>query len=125
MNKTVLVIGIIFLLVCVSFTGSTNSLSMSKSQTFTFEGNILYVGGSGEGNYTSIQDAIDDASNGDTVFVLDDSSPYQMTTWLTIEKSINLIGENRDTTVISGKVDIINGSADTEVLIVITETDWE
>ena len=28
-----------------------------------------YVGGSGGGNYSSIQDAIDDASDGDTVFV--------------------------------------------------------
>ena len=31
--------------------------------------NTLYVGGSGEGNYTKIQDAIDDASDGDIVFV--------------------------------------------------------
>ena len=32
-------------------------------------GNILYVGGNGPNNYTKIQDAIDDASNGDTIFV--------------------------------------------------------
>jgi parallel beta-helix repeat protein len=32
-------------------------------------GNWLYVGGSGPGNYTRIQDAIDDASDGDTIFV--------------------------------------------------------
>ena len=32
-------------------------------------GNTLYVGGSGEGNYTKIQDAINNASDGDTVFV--------------------------------------------------------
>ena len=32
-------------------------------------GNWLYVGGSGPGNYTRIQDAIDNASDGDTVFV--------------------------------------------------------
>jgi hypothetical protein len=36
----------------------------------------LYVGGTGEGNYSRIQDAIDDAVDGDTVFVYDDSSPY-------------------------------------------------
>ena len=30
----------------------------------------LYVGGSGPGNYTSIQDAIDNASDGDTIIVL-------------------------------------------------------
>jgi len=33
-----------------------------------FYNNILYVGGSGEGNYSSIQDAIDNASDGDTIF---------------------------------------------------------
>jgi hypothetical protein len=41
---------------------------IEKSQT-TSKGNWLYVGGSGPGNYTKIQDAIDNASNGDTVFV--------------------------------------------------------
>jgi len=30
---------------------------------------ILYVGGNGPNNYTKIQDAIDDARDGDTVFV--------------------------------------------------------
>ncbi|RLF42667.1 MAG: hypothetical protein DRN17_07450, partial [Thermoplasmata archaeon] len=40
------------------------------------DGNTLYVGGSGEGNYSSIQDAVDNASNGDTIYVYDDSSPY-------------------------------------------------
>ena len=30
-------------------------------------GNWLYVGGSGPGNYTRIQDAIDDANIGDTI----------------------------------------------------------
>ena len=33
-------------------------------------GNWLYVGGSGPGNYTRIQDAINASSDGDTVFVL-------------------------------------------------------
>ena len=36
----------------------------------------LYVGGSGLGNYTSIQDAINDSVDGDTVFVYDEGSPY-------------------------------------------------
>lgn len=63
-------------------------------------GSILYVGGSGPGNYTSIQDAIDDASNGDTVFVFDDLSPYREN--LVIDKSIILIGENRSSTILDG-----------------------
>jgi hypothetical protein len=43
----------------------------------TSRGGWLYVGGSGPGNYTTIQQAINDASNGDTVYVYDDSSPYK------------------------------------------------
>ena len=63
-------------------------------------GNTLYVGGNGSGNYSKIQDAIDNASDGDTVFVYDDSSPYYEN--VIINKTINLIGKDRDTTVIDG-----------------------
>jgi len=72
----------------------------------------LYVGGSGPGNYTTIQEAIDDANRGDAVFVFNDSSPYNEN--IIINKSINLIGEDRDTTVIDGNSDedVITISAD-------------
>jgi hypothetical protein len=63
-------------------------------------GTIFYVGGSGPDNYTRIQEAIENASNGDTVFVYDDSSPYYEN--LVIDKSIYLIGENQDCTIING-----------------------
>ena len=56
---------------------SSNAVRVEKEQSLTFDGNILYVGGSGPNNYTAIQSAIDDAINGDTVFVYDDSSPYR------------------------------------------------
>ena len=62
--------------------------------------NILYVGGTGPNNYTRIQDAINDAEDGDTIFVYDDSSPYYEN--IIIDKSIKLIGENKETTVING-----------------------
>ncbi len=68
-------------------------------------GNILYVGGSGSYNYTSIQNAIDDANEGDTVFVFDDSSPYYDN--IIVNKSINIRGENKNTTIIEGKDDDI------------------
>jgi nitrous oxidase accessory protein len=64
----------------------------------TLGGKWLYVGGSGPGNYTWIQDAINDASDGDTVFVYDDSSPYFEA--LQITRSISLIGEEKHTTII-------------------------
>jgi len=64
-------------------------------------GNTLYVGGSGPNNYTKIQDAINDAITGDTVFVYDESSPYWENLYVT--KSITLNGEDRNTTIINGK----------------------
>jgi len=63
-------------------------------------GNTLYVGGNGTGNYSKIQDAINDSSNGDTVFVYDDSSPYHGD--VIVNKSIILEGENKNTTIIDG-----------------------
>ncbi|KYK33391.1 MAG: hypothetical protein AYK22_09060 [Thermoplasmatales archaeon SG8-52-3] len=68
----------------------------------SFDGNLLYVGGDGFGNYSKIQDAIDNATNGDTIFVFNDSSPYYEN--LIVDKSINLFGEDRNSTIIDGKV---------------------
>ena len=61
---------------------------------------VLYVGGINPGNYSTIQDAVDNASAGDTVYVFDDSAPYYEN--IVIRTSIQLIGENRDTTSIEG-----------------------
>jgi parallel beta-helix repeat protein len=77
-----------------------------------FNGDTLYVGGDGPGNYTKIQDAIDNASSGDTVFVYDDSSPYYEN--IVVSKSIILIGEDRNTTIIDGEgvSDVVEITAD-------------
>ncbi len=56
-------------------------------------GTILYVGGSGEGNYPLIQDAIDDANDGDTVIVY--SGIYHEE--IVVNKAITLIAENSNT----------------------------
>jgi parallel beta-helix repeat protein len=69
----------------------------SASKPLLYRG-TLYVGGSGPGNYSSIQSAINDAVSGDTVFVYDDSSPYLEN--VTVDKSIQLIGEEKNTTII-------------------------
>jgi len=63
-------------------------------------GDILYVGGNGPNNYSKIQDAIDNATHGDIVFVFDDSSPYYEN--IVINKYIELRGENKETTIIDG-----------------------
>jgi len=91
--KKSLAIGIIFFLVISSVSYSTLSNEIS---TNTFGGNILYVGGSGPGNYSIIQDAINDASDGDTIFVY--SGTYYEN--LIVDKTINLVGENRNTVII-------------------------
>jgi len=93
-------IGIILLFICVNVKSSFAIDNLKKNSTIVSDGYILYVGGSGEGNYTKIQDAIDNASDGDTVFVFDDSSPYYEN--VVVDKSINLIGEDKDTTIIDG-----------------------
>ncbi len=61
-------------------------------------GQTLYVGGQGGGNYTKIQDAIDNASSGDTIYVY--SGTYNEN--VIVNVSINLTGENKDNTTIDG-----------------------
>ena len=64
-------------------------------------GKTVHVGGTGEDNYTKIQDAVDNLVDGFSIFVHDDSSPYYENIDV-IDKSINIIGENPDTTIIDG-----------------------
>ncbi|MHA1280714.1 MAG: NosD domain-containing protein, partial [Candidatus Helarchaeota archaeon] len=61
------------------------------------------------------QAAINDAKNGDTIYVFDDSAPYYET--VVIRKSINLIGEKKDST-------IINGNENIPRSIVLITADW-
>jgi len=98
--------------ICMLLVGTVLPVSgtviVERTSISTSFGNTLYVGGSGPGNYTSIQEAIDDASDGDTVFVYDDSSPYYEN--LIVDKSISLIGEDKLTTVIDGNEKEENGT---------------
>jgi parallel beta-helix repeat protein len=85
----------------ISVISSTASnVLIKKSSIIYFNGNTLYVGGNESGNYTNIQDAIDNASDDDSIFVYDDSSPYYEN--IVIDKSIKLQGENRNSTIIDG-----------------------
>jgi len=102
MHKNILiVVGIIILFLGTCINPSVAIDNIKESSIPISNGNTLYVGGTGEGNYSSIQDAIDNATDGDTVFVYDDSSPYHEL--ITINISINLIGENKETTIITAE----------------------
>ena len=58
----------------------------------------LYVGGSGPGNYTTIQGAINLAASGSTIFVY--NGTYFENVW--IMTPLSVIGEDRNTTIING-----------------------
>ena len=96
-KELTVIIVIIFLLIGVNVSASFVKETKKVSTTY-FDGNILYVGGSGPNNYTKIQDAINDSVDGDTVFVYDESSPYYE--YITIGKTILLLGEDKNTTII-------------------------
>ena len=70
---------LIGIIICMLLVGTvlpvTGNVITDKTPLSVDNGNTLYVGGTGEGNYTCIQNAINDAVNGDTIFVYDDSSP--------------------------------------------------
>jgi parallel beta-helix repeat protein len=102
MEKTPLVkkyiaVGIILLFVGMAY---APAMAQTNEKQSASRGTWLYVGGSGPGNYSKIQNAINDSQDGDTVFVYDDSSPYYES--LIINTSITLMGENRNTTIIDG-----------------------
>jgi parallel beta-helix repeat protein len=114
-------IAVVLLILCVCLNMFPVSVGQQKEIKIVvsedYSGNILYVGGSGSNNYTKIQDAINDSQNGDTVFVYNDSSPYYERIF--INKSISLIGEDQQSTIIDGQSSPLTGvtiTADSVVL---------
>ena len=94
--KKLLVVGVIVLFLGVSVIPSTGITDVKQITIPINSGNTLYVGGSGAGNYSKIQDAINDSSDRDTVFVY--NGIYRER--IIVNKSIELKGEEKDSTII-------------------------
>jgi parallel beta-helix repeat protein len=109
MKRKCLAVGIILLIAGADIIPTT-AQNGEKPSLPTSSGHWLYVGGNGPGNYTKIQDAVNDTSDGDTVFVYrgiyshfffpGDSTDY--TCCVKINHSIKLIGEDKNGTIING-----------------------
>ena len=107
--KRCLILSIIGMFLVVNLVPSLTGISINRTdfseepisfRDTTSRATTLYVGGSGPNNYTSIQDAIDDSLDGDTIYIYDDSSPYYENIF--VYKTLIIVGENTDTTIING-----------------------
>jgi parallel beta-helix repeat protein len=87
---------------------SNRSLFNFNNESYNLNGNILYVGGIGSGNYSKIQDALDSANDGDIIYVFN-GTYYE---WLIIDKSIKLIGEIDE----NGNRPWINAGEDNDII---------
>ncbi len=94
----------------------SGSVMVERTPISTSLGDTLYVGGSGPGNYSTIQEAIDDSTDGDIVFVYDDSAPYYE--HIVVNKSIMLVGEVKESTIIDGNANctVVNITANNVIV---------
>ena len=97
MKRKLLAILTIIFIICTCFAPSIGSTIIEKkSSSISSYGNTLYVGGTGPSNYTKIQDAIDNSTEGDTVFVYSGIYYECILLW----KSISLVGEDKESTIL-------------------------
>jgi hypothetical protein len=96
--KKGLTVGIIVLFVGTGIVPAT-AQNNEKSSLPTSRENWLYVGGSGPGNYTKIQDAIDNTSDDDTIIVY---PGVYYENQIIINKALKIQGAGWATTIIDG-----------------------
>jgi len=96
LRKKLLAFGLLFLFVCCTLNpvseGQNVYFKSTKIPSALKNRKIVYVGGTGPDNYSTIQAAINYASDGDTVFVLDDSSPYNEN--IVVDRPVNIFANN-------------------------------
>lgn len=91
--KNKYILRIVLLLFIINFT-----IVPVVGSNFIESSTVIYVDDDGDADYTSIQDAIDNAADGDTIFVHNGTYEEQ----IIIDKKINLVGEDENSTVITG-----------------------
>lgn len=89
------------LMLILNINGFQCAVSSESIHIKNDNGIMLYVGGSGPENYSKIQDAINNATFGDTIYVYNDSSPYYENVIIT-KNDLRLIGEYKFDTIIDG-----------------------
>lgn len=95
----------IIALACMILSGCVEEKTVEeKTSQFDPNGNLVVI--EGKGKYNFIQDAIDAASDGDTINV--HNGIYRET--LVLNKSINLVGENKDKTLLVNNGSILEDS---------------
>jgi hypothetical protein len=100
MTKHIIQRGLVFTITLLFFgTGAVGSLNGTISNNSPIRGNTLYVGGAGPGNYTKIQNAIDNASDGDTIIVY---AGIYYENQITVNKALRIQGAGLATTIIDG-----------------------
>ncbi len=107
LRKSILIFTVMLLFISIVSTPVINSQNLifnNYSITKTISGVTLHVGGNGAGNYSTIQSAINNANNGDTVYV--HKGLYYEN--IVINKTINLTGEDKNITYIDGSgIDVV------------------
>jgi len=98
--KLAVFVSIILITSVIPIAAYNISLRPNSGVSLSNDNGILYVGGSGPNNYTSIQSAINDASNGYAIYVY----PGNYNESIVINKSISLVGieQNGEKPVIDG-----------------------
>ena len=114
MNKKIIILTAISIILWAGVVPISATFEDAQPMNIGKGRGTLYVGGSGSGNYTTIQEAITNATHGDTVFVF--NGTYNEN--INIAKRISVIGEDRDITIIDGVA-----GGDTVVLILANEVE--
>jgi len=83
----------IYFIIIILFLYSSNNFSIIKTSKAS-ETNTIFVGGTGDKNYSKIQDAIDNSKENDTIFVFDGIYNESI--------SINLFGLKKNNVTING-----------------------